>query len=212
MPRAVLCSIGAGPHEELLELARPSFERYAQTFGYDLDLRNELLAADRPPSWSKVPLLRERLEDHKVAIWIDADAVVVDPRADIASTVSIATPLAMVAHNYAGQRVPNCGIMALRRCRTTLRLLDAMWAKTEYLDHKWWENAALLDIMGYNISKEPIVKVRGTRLDRRVNWLSPDWNSIEGSGSDSPIIMHFPGLEHSVRLERMRWLAARSRA
>jgi len=157
--RAVLCSIGQGPHEELLELARPSFQRYADRFGYDLDLRTELLAPDRPPSWSKVPLIRQGLEDHRVAIWIDADAVVVRPQGrPCCDRVAAETP------RNGGTRVRRPTRPELRSDGGPSRPNDRPAprrdvAKTEYLNHKWWENAALLDLMGFDISTEPIAKV-----------------------------------------------------
>lgn len=203
MPQVVLCSIGWGPHEELQDIARPSLRRFATRFGYDLDLRRRLLDERRPPAWSKIRLLRQHLDHYPIVLWIDADALVVDPRADLAATVSRKQPIAMVAHEYGGQRVPNSGVMALRRSRITARMLDSVWAKTEYLDHKWWENAALLDLLGYDISHEPIVKVRRSRFDQRVNWLGTEWNSIDASGCAQPIVRHYPGLGHSERVTRM---------
>jgi hypothetical protein len=37
-----LCSIGAGPHEALLEISRPTFEAYARRHGYELIMRAAL--------------------------------------------------------------------------------------------------------------------------------------------------------------------------
>jgi hypothetical protein len=42
--------------------------------------------------------MREALEDHDVAFWIDADAVVVDTSHDIPGLASRRSPLALVAH------------------------------------------------------------------------------------------------------------------
>ena len=203
MRSVVICSIGVGPHEELLAIGRPMLEDWATRFGYDLDLRTEPLAPERPAAWSKIVVMRERLETHRVAVWVDADAVVVDGRQDVGNLVSRSKPLAMVAHTYGQQTVPNLGFFAMRSTRRTKALLDTLWSMTEYLDHKWWENAALLDLLGYDISSEPISKVHQSPLDKRINWLGNEWNSISLDPATSPIIVHFPGQTNEERKRLM---------
>ncbi len=208
----VVCSIGAGAHGELLDIARPPLAAWASRFGYDLDLRTELIAPDRPASWSKVRLVRELLDSHRVVIWLDADTVVVDGREDLACRVSRQRPLALVAHHYAAQTVPNLGVFAMRSCARTKALLDTLWSMTEYVDHTWWENAALLDLLGYDIATEPIRKVRESELDARIEWLGTEWNSIALDPSDHPIIVHHPGTADADRVRLMtadveRWTA-----
>ena len=206
MRSVVICSIGVGPHEELLDIGRPLLEDWAQRFGYDLDLRTSLLAPERPASWSKIRLVRELLATHRVVVWVDADTVVVDGRADLASRVNRRRPLAMVAHTYGGQSVPNLGIFAMRSGHRTKALLDRIWTMTEYVDHKWWENAALLDLLGYDIETEtePIRKVKSSSLDRRIEWLGNEWNSISLDAAAQPIIVHYPGHTNEDRKRLMR--------
>ena len=201
--KVVLCALGAGPHEELLHVAGPTFERWAQRHHYDLDIRRSSPTPERPPSWAKVSIITERLRTHDVVIWLDADAVVVDPTHDLSRCVSRRRPLALVAHRYNGQTVPNMGVFAVLSTRLTRRLMRDLWSMTQYVDHKWWENAALLDLLGYDISTEPIVQRRHTRLNRRVAWLDVAWNSIDLHASPVPIVKHYPGLSNDERRRRM---------
>ena len=110
----------------------------------------------------------------------------------------------MVAHAYGGQSVPNLGIFAIRSGRRTKALLDRIWTMTEYVDHKWWENAALLDLLGYDIETEPIRKVKSSPLDRRIEWLGNEWNSISLDAAAQPIIVHYPGHTNEDRKRLMR--------
>lgn len=204
MPRkVVLCSIGAGPHEELLGITGPTFEGWARRHGYDLDLRVTSPSPQRPPSWGKVRVVAERLDTHDVVIWLDADTVVVDPAHDLAALVSRRKPLALVAHRYHGQTVPNLGVFVLRSTRSTRKLLADLWAMDQYLQHRWWENAALLDLLGYDISSEPIRMGRPTRLNKRIVQLDVAWNSIDLDPSPTPIVKHYPGLSNDERRRRM---------
>lgn len=219
MSDRVLCSIGAGAHEELLAHSGATFELYAARHGYDLDLRTELLAADRPASWSKVLLVRELLERYRTVFWVDADAAIVDPARDVTDELAPRAFLGLVAHRYGGQQIPNCGVMVVRRSRAARRLLDRMWARAGRREHPWWENAALLDLLGYEIPDDPrlpdappVRLVRPHRWLRRITFLDVAWNSIAAHEAEAPRIRHYPGRSHEHRLARLAADAAEARA
>jgi hypothetical protein len=200
--RKVLCSIGAGRHEELLAVSGETFRAYAAAHGYDLELRTELLAPERPASWSKVALVRELITTYDVVFWVDADAAIVDVSRDVLDDIPDAKLLALVRHRYDSLDVPNCGVMVLRSGRRTRRFLDRVWASTQYVDHEWWENAAVLSLMGFQL--EPCRLVRPTRLYARTHFLGREWNSMWVDEAEQPRINHYPGFEQEYRLERLR--------
>lgn len=201
--RKVLCAVGAGPHSELLALSSRTFRIYADRHGYDVELREELLAPDRPASWSKVLLVQELLESYDVVFCIDADAAIVDPSRDIVDDLRDDALIGLVAHEYDGQRIPNCGVWVLRRDRRTRRFLQRVWRQTQYLDHKWWENAAVLELLGYRL--EPSVElVRRRRMLDRVQFLDQAWNSIAMHESPHPWVRHYPGESQEHRLAHLR--------
>lgn len=201
--RKVLCSIGAGPHAELLALSGRTFHAYAERHGYDVDLRDQLLAPERPASWSKVLLVQELLRSYDIVFCIDADAAIIDPSRDIVDDLRDDALIGLVAHEYDGQRIPNCGVWVLRRNRTTSRFLAKVWRQKQYLDHKWWENAAVLDLLGYRL--EPTVElVRPRRMLSRVQFLDRAWNSISMDESPHPWVRHYPGESQEHRLAHLR--------
>ena len=62
-----------------------------------------------------------------------------------------------------------------------------MWAMEEYIEHEWWENAALLDLLGYS-------------LDRRTRYCE----------SPSPMINHLArGYHPDFETRLMRMIADR---
>ena len=197
--RKVLCSVGVGPHEALLDLSSQTFEIFADHHGYDLDLRRQLTAPDRAPSWSKIPLFIELFERYDLVLWLDADCAIVDPTLDIADELEPDDLMGMVIHEYDGQAVPNCGVWVLRRHRHVQKFLERVWNRSEYLDHDWWENAAVIDDLGYAV--DPPVRVIGrSRMRRRVHALTPAWNSIETDTAERPRINHYPGRSQEHRL------------
>ena len=210
-----LCSIGSGPHQALLEISRPTFAAYAERHGYELITSTEN-DPRRPPAWAKVPMLREALGSYELVLWIDADAVIVDGSRDIADELEPDRFLGLVRH---GEReVPNTGVMLWRAGEQARELLDRTWAGKRFLHHPWWENAALLDALGYDLpgALEPgrlrrlFARGRPFRLARPspfragIQFLPLEWNSVYLDRADAPRIVHCVGVPVEQRARDMR--------
>jgi hypothetical protein len=209
--RSAVCTLATGSHRELFEIARPGLEAYCARHGYDLVLAHHEMATGRPTSWSKVVLLRDVVESYDRVAWIDADAVVVDPTGDIFAGVGHLTPIRVVFHRYDGLEVPNLGVMAIASTSWSKRFLQRLWRSEQYVNHKWWENAAALELLGYDV-REPRRETRRRRYaSLRVGRLDGSWNSIPLDPADRPFISHFPGETHDTRVRLMTAAAATSR-
>ena len=207
-----LCSIGSGPHEALLEISRPTFAAYAQRHGYELITSTES-DPRRPPAWAKVPMLQEALASYELVLWIDADAVVVDGSRDIADELQADRYLGLVRHGE--QQVPNTGVMVWRAGDRAAELLERTWRGRRFVHHPWWENAALLDVLGYEL---PSALERGWRRLRRrrfrlvrpspsltgVQFLPLEWNSVYLDRAERPRIFHCVGVPVADRARDMR--------
>lgn len=163
-------TLAVGPHEELLDIALPSFEEFCDRHGYDL-LIADPVDCDRPPSWWKVPALKAALAEYNEAFFVGADVVIVDPTDDV--PIASDAWQALVEHETGDGSVPNADIWYVRR--PMLPILDEMWALTHHIRHGWWEQAALLELMGYN-DLRPIQRVKETELYARTTFLDAGWN------------------------------------
>jgi hypothetical protein len=195
-PRRVLCSLGVGPYEDLLAISGITFEAYAALHGYDLRLSTRPLDHDRPPAWSKIALVRELLDGYDEVLWIDADAIFLDISKDIAELVRPDKDLYLVEHVYEQDeswRSANTGVFLVRSTPWARRFLDRVWAAEQYIDHPWWENAAVLDLLGYELAADltPPRKVRQTEFDAHVELIGLEWNSTAGASlAPRPRIRH----------------------
>ncbi|HEX3691719.1 MAG TPA: hypothetical protein VHU13_00100 [Solirubrobacteraceae bacterium] len=208
MRERVIVSLGAGPQRRLLAIARRTIEPYAQRHGYDLQLRTEPPVSERPAPWAKIQIMRELVERYELVVWLDADLVIVDPREDIASELERDKLLYLVEHRHDGWRMPNTGVMMLRGGRAAADFLDATWSLDRYEQHRWWENAAVCDLLGYDL--DPPRSVRSTPLLANTKFISPGWNWIVDARSANPRIRHFPG--YSLRTRTALMLAATTEA
>jgi hypothetical protein len=207
--RKALCSIGSGPHEALLAVSEPTFRAYAERHGYEL-ITSTAAHPDRPPAWAKVPLIRSTLDDYDLVLWIDADAVIVDAAEDIAGALAPAAQLGLVQHRRDAELIPNTGVMVWRSGEFARSLLDRTWGATQYLDHPWWENAALLDALGYAVPRfTRLDRLRRRRLRARpappgVQFLPGYWNWSYLDRAADPRIVHCLGVPVEQRLRDMQ--------
>ncbi len=206
--RRALCTLAVDRHQELLDITRPTFERYAIRHGYDLVVRTDVSALrGRPASWGKVPLVLELLDRYDVVVWVDVDAVIVDQATDIAAGPST-RPVQLVFHEIDGVVVPNAGVLVLRRGPAAIRLLEQIWHRTEFIDHRWWETAALIEVLGGDGDVGLTTRRSIRQARRRVGLLHPRWNSIPPCSDPDPAIVHLAGVPHEERLVRMSELVA----
>lgn len=175
MSRA-LVTFALGDHARLLELSLPRFAEYADRHGYELNTTPPRLIM-RPPSWMKVAVLLDALDRHDEALWIDCDVVLVDQELDLADEVPDGYWQALVRHHTPDGEVPNAGVWYARQ--DAREALERVWRMDRYLDHVWWEQAALIDLLGYRHTTRPVEFVAPTELYERTYWLGLEWNSHE---------------------------------
>jgi hypothetical protein len=205
--RKALCSIGVGPHVRLLELARPTFEDYAQRHGYQLITSTSLVDEARPPSWSKIPLLRNLLQTYDVVLWIDSDALIVDPSRDIADELEADRFLYLVEHHFddswpRAEAAPNGGVLLVRSGPDADEFLETVWNSSDFVNSEIWEQAAIMRLLGYSL--DPWRHERRTKWSDKTKFLSNAWNSSVVDQAPHPRIMHFAGYSLPLRIVQMR--------
>lgn len=210
-----LVTLATGQHLECLDVARPGFVRYAERHGYVYIEAHEA-DENRPPSWTKVQLLLDALQQHEMALWLDADVVIVQGCHDMAQAVSEDAWQAMVIHTvhlgFDMGVVPSCGVWLVRKPMQPI--LEQVWQMTQYLHHPWWEQAAMHELLGYVHNRQKIFPVRAsesTPLRERTHFLPEVWNSVDMKNPNAaPYFMHMAGLKHQERMRYMRYWQARS--
>lgn len=170
MKSRAIVTCATGNHEQLLDIAMPSFRAFAKQHGWTV-LRADAPDSWRAPSWWKVPILREALTQYGEALWLDADTVIVDTSEDLEAPDGCWQ--ALVEHHTGDGKVPNCGVWLVRR--PMIPIFDLLWQRRQYLHHGWWEQAALMSMMGYRV-EHPAGPAEPTELFGRTHFLDPGWN------------------------------------
>ena len=81
---------------------------------------------------------------------------------------------AMVKHHTADGVVPNCGFWMVRK--SMREWLERVWDQRRWVGFGWWEQAALMELMGYRVDPKPARLVAATLLEERTHYLDHGWN------------------------------------
>jgi hypothetical protein len=205
VPSKALATIGSGPMRRVLAVSLPTFRRFAERHGYHLVV-GDGDSFGRPAAWAKVPLLKDLLERFELVLWLDADAVVVDGTGDIAAALPATAYQGLVRHvsSRTGRELPNTGVWLLRSGERSGAFLDAVWDSGGFIYHKWWENAAVLHLLGYSVD-DPGWRVRDSGWLTGTCWLPGEWNRVTWQGRQAPTrIRHYAGVPNRERILYMR--------
>ncbi|MFN8179238.1 MAG: hypothetical protein U0167_15005 [bacterium] len=193
------------------DLCRDSLAEWCWRQRYDLRIV-DVPRSDRPLAWHKVEILRHLLRgDAEFVLWVDADAIVVRPDVGIHGEIEPGRDVYLVEHHYDGKRVPNTGLLLLRRSEWTSRFLEDVWQSERYVQHPWWENAAIIDLLGvFEAFGDGRASVPDPARSAKVRWLPLRWNSVpEVDEADDAVIKHYAGRPIPWRMEHMQREAAR---
>lgn len=166
-----LVTLATGTHREYLDIALPSFRVFAKRHGYKI-LQPELVCS-RPVSWWKVPALAAALDaGYEQVLWVDADVVIVDPSDDLDAPEDAWQ--ALVEHHTGDGFVPNCGVWMVRPPMRAW--LDRLWGMAHHTHSGWWEQSAMLELLGYSPLR-PTFHATDTELYERTHFLDNGWNT-----------------------------------
>jgi hypothetical protein len=172
--KKALISFGVLSHVELLEIAKPTLKAFAERHGYDFIIPANI-EQRRPPAWYKIASVQAALAGgYDEVLFIDADCVIMDDSEDL--NVPEGYWQAMVKHNINGvSEVPNTGMWLCRQ--PMLNILADVWAMTDYINHGWWEQGAVLHLMGYDVRNCSYCRlVVPTELYNKTYFLDAGWN------------------------------------
>jgi galactosyl transferase GMA12/MNN10 family len=201
--RKALVTLGTDSMGPVLDVALPTFRRFAERHSYNLVIGDASLCDGRPPAWTKVPLLYNLMESFDFILWIDADAIILDFSQDPVDLLPKDAYQAMVKHQSGELVSPNTGVWLLRSGQRSRDFLREVWNSEQFIEHRYWENAAVIDLLGYGIESLRL-EYESPWFDGTY-WLPTEWNSHVGwSGLSSARIRHYAGMTNLTRARNMK--------
>lgn len=201
MPRiTVVTGHTPGEWDAVAAITLPGLLAYCDRHRYDLmDVPLVQYAERRPASWGKLPALTQALRGSDVAVWIDTDAVMYPDAPPIHEALTPDAWHALVVHETPEGTVPGCGVWAVTRAM--LPVLRLAWS--DYRDHRWWEQAAMHRLMGFDPDALPVCQILDTVVWRHTVLLDQLWSVLPGEDVWGPYMRHAPGGRSMVMREAM---------
>lgn len=139
---AVVSMAAGGDYRNIVEPGIHNKEAYCALHGYDFILGEEILDPSRPPAWSKVLLILQLLNStsYKWIFWIDADALFMNFAQPLEDLIDEQFDF-ILTRDFNNL---NSGVFFLRNCDWSVQFLHDVYSQTQYINHMWWENMAII--------------------------------------------------------------------
>jgi hypothetical protein len=197
---AVVTAFDAG-YASVGAISRPNKEAYCRRHGYRFVCRTDGFDTSRPASWSKLRFVREALREADWVFWSDADSLVMDSAVPLPRFVWDCADLVLSADPYHGL---NFGGWLARASDWTDAFLQTVDGMNEFLDHPWWETAAVFA----RYAADPAVRAHIALLP---NTLFNGYPFPGGGYTSGDFVAHFPSLRGRQREDAMTRYAALAR-
>jgi hypothetical protein len=144
-PTFLVVSIATDEMREMRELSFPNKKAWCERHGYIWAGASKSLDPSRPPAWSKVALLMRlsEISPGSWAFWTDADSIITRPDWKLESIADDNADL-LIAQDRNGI---NSGVFMIRLGTMAWNFLREVYGHTEYLHHRWWEQAAIRHVL-----------------------------------------------------------------
>lgn len=198
MSRAVISLAIGEEHNQIAELTWPRMRDYAARHGAAWVPYTNVPMCERPCSWRKLVCIAHAFAYFEEVLWLDTDVVLLSAES-IFDAAAGSYFQAMVEHKSLEGSLPNCGVWLLRRPMLPYLMKAAM--DDAVVHHKWWEQAAIHRLMGYEPVNGVVERTAATPLYRHTFLLPERWNVCQVSQDISDIaFIHTCGLVGEHRL------------
>lgn len=184
------CS-GEAPYKTMAEHTFPLMQAYAMKHGHDFGLYR--MTGDRPSAWYKVAALYQVLQKYNRALWIDVDVLIAHNDKDIFADFQAESWQALMKNNTEIGPVPSTGVWLLSK--EMLPVLERIWCSHHFIDHGWWDQAAIIEELGYFPDAHRPQKLCNTELSERTQFLAATWNHhpMHLDNAADPRFIHISG-------------------
>lgn len=187
-------SIAAGDDfRERVKLGIENKESYCKKYGYKFVCADKTLDTSRHPAWSKILLALETFNDPecKWVVWLDADTLIMNKGIPLSDFIDPNYNL-IISQDWNGI---NSGVFFIKNCEWSKQLLKQAYNHTEFLNHHWYEQLALIR----EINKPeftPLVKVVPQRFFNAYPIESAA--SLNSTFQPGDFLIHFAGQHGSA--------------
>lgn len=168
---------------------------------HDIILQHHIIAKDyqKPFSWYKIDLIQQifqTIHDGDIVWWLDADTLIINPDIVLAEYLN-PDKLLHFTQDWNGI---NCGVFFIQKNTYTINLLEHIATMDNFLNHIWWEQAAIQSLVQDNYND--ICSYIHYLPQKIFNAYECEWynNQCQDCQVDNnSLILHMPALPVHIR-------------
>jgi len=202
-----VCSLAIGDeYKKTVRVCTESQETHAKKQGYTRITDESVYDPSRAHAWSKIRVLQKYIKDYDYLIWIDADVLIMNQDRKIEDFIQLLPDDKFLLIGRDLNNL-NSGVTVWRNCPLAVEFLEDVWNKTQYLNHEWWEQAAIIDLYespkyksGFEVIPRKYISIMNAfdfRIDPKVHWRPGDF------------CIHFAGIHHRGSLLQLQDMYSR---
>lgn len=181
--------------EDYASIARENKIAYAAQHGYAFQCLTSGFDASRPPSWSKIPFIKQALRKYDWVFWTDADSLIMNRGVKLESLIDDHYDLHLTRAETPFPHV-NCGQMLAGRSIFTTHFLNVVWRAKIFIDNPSWEQAAFnYFLINYRCAR---AKISDNRLFNSYGHVENDPHPYR----EGDFVIHFPGVKGKLEVMR----------
>lgn len=189
-------------HLKLHEVSKKSIKHFCDLSGISCDFFRIPSDFERPPAWYKIKVILDLLKTYDgYIVWMDADSVIHNNDTSIGSYLDENKLYIVKDFNQI-----NTGFFIVKTCQETIDFFEKVWSLTEYIDHIWWEQAAIIHLHDDNyLECQSFTKYldQGIFNSYPMEYYGKE-KKFKGCISDKSFTCHFPALPLNLRLDLMK--------
>lgn len=152
----------------------------------------------RPFSWVKIKAIQFGLVINDYVLWLDCDTCILKQDFDIKALFSSGKEI-YISKDVNGI---NCGVMAFKNTNKVKSILSKVWSMEEYINHIWWEQAALMKLYEDNFEGiNEITEFVPQKVFNAYEYKMYGREYTRGQICEDTFIAHFPALPRAERIE-----------
>ena len=189
-------------YKPLFDLSEPALTHYCQKNSYIKHIYTIPDNYHRPASWYKI----EKLLDHTTtntgfSLWLDVDTMIINSNFDLKSLV-VDDKFIYISKDMNNI---NAGVVMIQNNEYCNSFLQKVWDSTEYLNHCWWEQAAIVNLIDQNyMNITNHIEYVPQNIFNAYEYAFYGYSEHPGEVDHNSFIFHCPALSYEVRWQLLK--------
>jgi len=190
-------------YQQAVQIGLVNKQKYCEKHGYEFVHGDEVLDHSRPIPWSKILLILDVMEssDCDWIFWTDADSMIMNFGIPLEDLIDEDYHFILTEDFTWNPTNLNTGQFLIRNCAESRAFLEKVYARTECINHRWWEQQGIILELEVNPFREK-TKILPQRMMNSYS-LERNAKTLQTRYQKGDFLIHFAGCHDLKKLQRL---------